>query len=201
MTTAPITLHIDNTQVSSPDPKIIQNVLQALRPATVAPVAVPRETEVPALGEYWPGQGGVFAGTIRGRDEHPDYHLIVAQGAGGESQDLQWGGYSRESAATSKWDGLANTRALAESEADHPAAQWAALLEHDGKSDWYLPAQAELALAWVNVPELFSEGWHWSSSQFSAYNAWYQYFYDGSQNNDGKSYEGRARAVRRLLIQ
>jgi len=80
-------------------------------------------------------------------------------------------------------------------------AQWADALEHEGHADWYLPAQAELTMAWANVPELFSKGWHWSSSQFSASYAWLQLFNDGDQTSSAKGNELRARAVRRLIIQ
>lgn len=31
----------------------------------------------PRIGEPWPGQGGIYAGIMRGRDSEPDYHLIV----------------------------------------------------------------------------------------------------------------------------
>lgn len=31
----------------------------------------------PRIGEPWPGQGGIYAGIMRGRDGGPDYHLIV----------------------------------------------------------------------------------------------------------------------------
>ncbi|QYG07153.1 DUF1566 domain-containing protein [Janthinobacterium sp. PAMC25594] len=44
--------------------------------------------------------------------------------------------------------------------------------------------------------------WHWSSTQYgpSSSYAWGQHFYGGYQTNFHKSYEGRARAVRRLPI-
>jgi hypothetical protein len=197
----PITIAVDETTITTTDAQLAHHVLHRLRPVAVAPITLPAPADTPRLGSYWDGQGGVFAGTIRGRDGHPDYHLIVASGPGGEVEDLAWGGYGKESGATSAWDGLANTRALFESEIDHPAAQWASALENEGLADWYLPAQAELAMAWVNVPDLFSKGWHWSSSQFSAGSAWYQYFTDGYQGYGDKDGEFRARAVRRLIIQ
>ena len=44
--------------------------------------------------------------------------------------------------------------------------------------------------------------WYWSSTQYgpSSSSAWDQNFGNGGQHNDRKSYEGRARAVRRLEI-
>lgn len=197
----PITLTVDETTITTTDAQLAHHVLRSLRPTAESPIIMPVPAKQPRLGAYWPGQGGVFAGTIRGRDGHPDYHLIVASGPEVEANDITWGSYGKESSATSSWDGLANTRAMVESESEHPAAQWTAALKHEGHADWYLPAQAELTMAWANVPELFSKGWHWSSSQFSASNAWYQGFGDGYQSHYGKRSELRARAVRRLIIQ
>jgi hypothetical protein len=48
--------------------------------------------------------------------------------------------------------------------------------------------------------EALEDEWYWSSSQFSADNAWGQHFGDGGQGILDKPDEGRARAVRRLLI-
>jgi len=48
--------------------------------------------------------------------------------------------------------------------------------------------------------EAFEEAWYWSSTQYSASSAWYQYFYYGSQNGNNKSHEGRARAVRLIQL-
>ncbi|EJO5057985.1 DUF1566 domain-containing protein [Pseudomonas aeruginosa] len=152
---------------------------------------------IPAIGAEWPGQGGIYAGLMRGHDGHPDYHLIVASAeSGGE---LQWGGYGSKSSATSKWDGLANTKALVE-EGGHPAAEFAASVTISGHKDFYLPAQAELMLAWANLPEVFAEGWHWSSTQYSAYGAFGTYFLVGYAYNLVKSYDFRVRPVRKILI-
>ncbi|ALY46406.2 TPA: DUF1566 domain-containing protein [Pseudomonas aeruginosa] len=151
---------------------------------------------IPAIGAEWPGQGGIYAGLMRGHDGHPDYHLIVASAeSGGE---LQWGGYGSKSSATSKWDGLANTKALVE-EGGHPAAEFAASVTISGHKDFYLPAQAELMLAWANLPEVFAEGWHWSSTQYSADSAFVTLFSDGHTHDYGKYHDFRVRPVRRLL--
>lgn len=133
---------------------------------------------------------------MRGSDGHPDYHLIVASAE--SDGELQWGGYGNKSSATSKWDGLANTKALVE-EGGHPAAEFAASVTISGHNDFYLPAQAELMLAWVNVPEVFAEGWHWSSTQYSADNAFLTYFGGGYTDGYDKSSDFRVRPVRRLL--
>ncbi|MCH0754343.1 DUF1566 domain-containing protein, partial [Pseudomonas aeruginosa] len=68
-----------------------------------------------------------------------------------------------------------------------------------GHNDFYLPAQAELMLAWANVPEVFAEGWCWSSTQYSADLAFSTSFSDGNAYDFGKYYDFRVRPVRRLL--
>ena len=169
---------------------------------TVSPAAADKALTVPRLGAFWPEQGGINAGLMRGVDGQPDYYQIIASGDAGEVADIAWAGSSCDSgdtAATSKQDGLANTKLLAESALDFPAARWAAGLTLEGHSDWYLPSQRELALCWANAPEAFSKGYHWSSTQYSRYYAWSQTFGDGCQDFSNKSAQLRARAVRRFI--
>jgi len=65
-----------------------------------------------------------------------------------------------------------------------------------------LPTLRELALLFANLREKFKSGWYWSSEQHAADSgsAWGQNFDYGGQGYTRKSYEGRARAVRRLPI-
>lgn len=83
--------------------------------------------------------------------------------------------------ADDEWDGEINTKALRQSEFDHPAAQWCVDLNIEGFNDFYLPSRRELALCYANVPDLFAKVWHWSSTQYSAYSAWGQSFDIGYQ--------------------
>ncbi|MBM2883961.1 DUF1566 domain-containing protein [Chromobacterium phragmitis] len=155
---------------------------------------------LPKIGEYWPGQGGVYVGLMRGHDGQPDYHLIAAPGEAGFVKEITWGGYEKdEPDAKSEWDGKANTLALARSSIDHPAAEWAAGLEIDGHADWYLPARRESVLCYANTPELFEKAWYWTSTQCSPGGAWLQGFGDGGQDTCHKNDELRARAVRRFV--
>jgi hypothetical protein len=157
--------------------------------------------KTPRLGQFWPGQGGVYAGIARGEHGQPDYHVIVPTAPEASHAAIAWGPRDTNTqGACSHLDGLANTIALVAHQQEHPAAKWAASLHIDGHSDFYLPARCELRLCWVNVPELFAQGWYWSSTQYSPYYAWGQFFVDGFQSNDVKDSQGRARAVRRLLI-
>ena len=156
-------------------------------------------TEIPPIGAIWPGQGGRNGGLMRGVDGGPNYWLILAEGAAATAE-LAWGGYDQDTGATSDHDGLANTKLLAESGLDFPAAKFAHAAHLEGKDDWYLPAIRECRLLSANVPELFESGYHWSSTQYSRYVAWMQYFDDGSQNHDGKNGARRVRLVRRLFL-
>ena len=76
------------------------------------------------------------------------------------------------------------------------ALTWAA--EQGGE----LPNRREQALLYANLKEEFQEAWYWSNTQHASYSsyAWCQSFIGGSQSNDPKHTELRARAVRRLLV-
>ena len=196
-----ITMKVGQATIKVPASVVAQSllagVLTQLQPAAPTVAAGP----VPALGEYWPGQGGVNAGLVRGWGGVRDYYLIVARGAEDEFEDLAYGPRDCEVAgADSAWDGLANTKALLASGHSHPAAEAAAGFTCDGHTDFYLPARRELQLAEANVPDVFSKAWHWSSSQRSALHAFGMTFVDGSQYLNAKDYEGRVRPVRRLFI-
>jgi hypothetical protein len=130
----------------------------------------PTPLSIPPIGAVWPGQGGRYAGLCRGRDGQPDHHLIVADAA--PASRLTW----------------------------KAALAWAPTVEADGHADFALPDRHQSAVLYANVDELFVREWHWTSTEGSERDAWIQYFGDGDQFHDGKSYEARARAVRRLPI-
>lgn len=192
-----ITVTVGDISINMPAKTILKNVLAELTgnalPANTAPT-----TGIPAIGKEWPDQGGVFAGIMRGENGQPDYYLIV-HAIIGNNPKLEFGGAGQETVnANHEFDGLANTKALADG--NHPAADWAASLNVNGFNDYYLPARRELALCYANVPDLFEKEWHWSSTQHSAGHAYLQNFSDGYQSNDHKGDDCRVRAVRRLLI-
>jgi hypothetical protein len=184
-----------NTAAGTP-PIDIEALMQRLA-ALPAPAAT--QANAPRIGQPWPGQGGIYAGLIRCADG--DYHLIVPTADAASVESIEWGGYGHQEVATSDTDGPANTRTLVASEQSHPAAQWANGLDIEGHADWHLPSRRELRLCWVNVPELFDDGWYWTSTQHSAHTAWSQVFDGGGQDYDGKDNELRARAVRRFKAQ
>lgn len=163
-----------------------------------APVQeAPQAIEIPAIGQIWPGQGGINGGLVPPRGDVPEHYLIIATEDAGSHQ---WGGRGVESVATSKTDGLENTQALVGSDTHYPAAKAASNYVAEGHGDFYLPSAAELYQAWVNCPESFAKEWYWSSTQRSADLAFFQGFVDGGQGNLVKGVEFRVRPVRRLFI-
>ncbi|RON52901.1 DUF1566 domain-containing protein [Pseudomonas frederiksbergensis] len=149
----------------------------------------------PALGEVWPGQGGIYAGVMPARADAASYHMIIPATDIGR---FEWGRYREESLATSLVDGKANTDALI-AVGGHPAAEAARAYAADGHADFDLPAIAELYEIWLNLNGKI-DAWYWSSSQRSADTAFGMDFGDGYQFYDGKNGELRVRPVRRLPI-
>jgi len=81
------------------------------------------------------------------------------------------------------------------------AQAWAKGLEIDGLADFKVPDRLQSLLLFHTLHDQFEKAWHWTSTQYSdADYAWCQYFNDGSQYPNGKSYEGRVRAVRLIPI-
>ena len=192
-----ITLKHGDTTIKMPSSSLAKLALASTF-AVVFPqaanVAPPVPGATPALGEYWPGQGGINAGFVAACGDVPAHYLILGDKDLGE---FKWGRYKEESAATSKWDGRANTDALIAA-GGHPAAEAARACIADGHADFDLPAAAQLYQVWVHG--LITEGAYWSSSQRSAYSAFDLYFDDGYQYNGGKGNELRVRPVRRFFI-
>ena len=66
-----------------------------------------------------------------------------------------------------------------------------------------LPTRREQSLLYTNLSDQFDAEWYWSGEQHAAGSdfAWSQGFDNGYQDVDYKSFQLRARAVRRLAIQ
>ncbi|MFL1387514.1 DUF1566 domain-containing protein [Pseudomonas tritici] len=180
--------------ISSPDEGVV------LKLAALAIAAAPAisASGIPAIGEYWPGEGGVNGGLFPGGDK--PYYLIVPTGGDAEST-LEWGGYGDElKGAKSPWDGLANTADLVGVDTSHHAAQFCAAFEREGHKDFYLMARREASFLEITVPDVFTQSYHWTSTQRSADTAYTMAFGDGWLTNDVKSHERLARPVRRKFI-
>jgi len=63
-----------------------------------------------------------------------------------------------------------------------------------------LPTRFESALLYAHLQDEFEKDWHWTGSQYSVRGAWGQNFGGGGQFNNAKSFEARARAVRRFPL-
>ena len=105
--------------------------------------------------------GGFFAGYIsHTADGNPTHALIVAPKATGATgtgytltTNLAWKTANTTTAGTtSAFDGVANTAAMVTAAiSDHPAAQFCVGLSIGGFTDWYLPSQLELDIAYFNL--------------------------------------------------
>lgn len=154
---------------------------------------------IPKIGEYWHGQGGIYAGVMRGQEGKPDRHLIVPV-ADGMNIKSKWSCSGAEiKGADNDLYGMFNTIAIAESGSE--IAKQILSMEIEGHSDFYLFARHEARLCYLTVPELFkTDDWYWTSTQSSADYAFNQSFNNGTQNDDNKSYECWVRPVRSFVI-
>lgn len=96
-------------------------------------------------------------------------------------QTVKWKTSNTSTPGTSSTtDGLTNNNAMNNS--SHPAAQYARNLNLGGYTDWYLPAKDELNYIWTNRANLPAGQEYgptdtfWSSTEYSATEAWTQYF-------------------------
>ena len=109
----------------------------------------------------------------------------------GTDFNAEWGAYGQNIAGTdtSVGSGKRNTqiinerlKALGEK---YRAAQICASMDINGYKDWFLPSQDELDLMYKNLKQKglggFNNSYYRSSSQTDNYNAWLQYFSDGSK--------------------
>lgn len=146
------------------------------------------------IGEYLPGQGGIYAGDILG-DDGVVYGLVAS------SEDLDgtcaWGPEDGERNASS-WDGLVNTNALLRHDEAHPGARAAKGYSADGHADFYLPAKRELQIIAANLPHLFQPKPYWTSTPYGSYSAWAVDFENGLVDFWPRYREFRVRPVRRF---
>ncbi|ETF00696.1 hypothetical protein W822_20165 [Advenella kashmirensis W13003] len=193
-----VTLALENAKVDIPLRSLLEQIGSTIKVTMHVDSGTP---PVPKIGEYWHGQGGICAGIMRGHGGKPDYHLILAVDSSAKFDDIKWGGYGTKiDGADDQWDGQANTQAILRANGTFPAAELATTVRCDGHTDFYLPSKRESALLYANLPDQFESGWHWTSTQVSAYSAAIQNFLNGSQSNYVKDDEFRVRVVRRLTI-
>ena len=80
---------------------------------------------------------------------------------------------------------------------------WSAAREWAQGFDGELPSRRELALLYANLREQFDRVWYWSNEpqEPRAQLVWGQNFTSGIQTMYGRPFRGRARAVRRQLVE
>lgn len=160
-------------------------------------VMTPGAEVVPILpGQYWPAQCGWYAGIMLADDKASAWHLVLPDGPEHQLGRLPWGHTSKMvPGAGHRNDGHANTLAMLK--AGNALAQAVRALP----GDCHVPSRGESALLYATLEAQFEPGWYWTSTQSSANYAFIQYFDYGLQYGHGKGYEGRCRAVRRLVLE
>lgn len=179
-------------------PEVMANMERIMQGLGRAPTSQPQACAAasaprPVIGQYWPGQGGIYAGDFRG-DDGSIFGLIRAE----EDMGAKAWGPSGELAGLTTWDGKENTRILLTS-GNHPAAKAASEYTSDGHSDFYLPSQRELQLAVANIRHLFKPEYHWSSTPWAEGYAWAVDFELGFTNGYYRHDEFRAAPFRRFI--
>ncbi|MFZ6819818.1 DUF1566 domain-containing protein [Undibacterium sp. Ji22W] len=165
---------IDGATLTVPKKQLLNRWLaNLLTPQNVTTDLLPIRTKPPRINTEWMEQGGIYTGVIGGENGAPDYHLIFAP-------------------LENEIVGVNHAQALDQSK--KPI---------NGFDDWYLPDRRETRLIAINAPDTFDkDGWYWTFTQYATTSdyAWLQLFSNGIQDVRHESYEGRARAVRRVSI-
>lgn len=156
-------------------------------------------TETYAIGDTGPAGGKIFitpstAGNSTGKyfEAAPSASEVIRTWATGANQSLAVSGADGTAIGT----GAQNTIDIV-NQAGNVAATSAAAYASDyavnGYSDWFLPSKNELNELYTNRNSVggFSSVPYWSSSEYSANDAWYQNFTNGTQSNIGKSTYGQ----------
>jgi hypothetical protein len=147
-------------------------------------------------------QGGVDTGLFSPPDGSQPYRLIVALLPEARLAPTPWGPYGLDVGVTSDWDGRANTDAILRADPANVIACHIKDLEIDGHRDFHWASKLETDHLYRNAGELvyafLSNGWAWTSTQFSADSAWGQGFYGGNPYGWSKDGKAGALAVRRF---
>jgi hypothetical protein len=159
-------------------------------------------------------EGGFFAGEIQ--VSGTSYNLIVAPKATGENSSVAYktSPTADSPSATAQNIEYGKLATDAFNDAAHPAFQWAKGLSIGGFTDWYIPAQNELAILYLNLnpskavtgfqtggSEAFASAFYWSSSETptNTGGAIIQNPVTGTQGDAGsKTLSLYARAIRRV---
>ena len=101
-----------------------------------------------AIGSAY--EGGFYAGQISTAGNGvADYNLVIGPKSSAQNASIQWKTSATGGDPTSVIDGPANSSTM--NNATYPAAQFCEGLTIGGFSDWYMPAQNELDVCYVNL--------------------------------------------------
>ncbi|BBB59904.1 hypothetical protein UNDKW_1631 [Undibacterium sp. KW1] len=120
-----------------------------------------------------PYAGGFYAGRININGEQ--YAIIVAPKAAGEVE-AAWHKDAAAANSLSFFDGLANTKAMAE--AGSELAQRLLSMSIYGLSDWYLPSRDELEICYRNLKPTGNDNYCWRGDNPSSVPPGYAYSRD-----------------------
>lgn len=187
-----LNLTVNILEAEAPDVTILPSVKDQFTEALKK--FAPDSLTPPAIGDYWPGQGGLYGG-LRHYPEGLCHIIFAAKDVGRHS----YGEHGTNVEATSNIDGRENTAILVNRDGSHPAAEAAYGYTCDGHNDFYLPSSGELHHGYLYLPESFEKDWYISSSQRSANYAYTMDFGDGWLHLNDKNNERLARPVRRIL--
>jgi hypothetical protein len=96
--------------------------------------------------------------------------------------------------------GRANTEIMATIGGGYTAAEYCASLSAHGHADWYLPAQHELDVLFLNkdaIGNFPTDVYYWSSSEQGSSFAWHESFGGGAMGNNSKVNVYHVRCVRK----
>lgn len=162
-------LALNGINVTVPDAEVSRILLERLQAPAVAASASSSVTP-PRVGEYWPGQGGVFVGIKRDEAGGRDYYLI-------DGRDLDDASHDEQLAA-------------AKAATDEGFTDW----------DLPTRKEQRLQFANVADKYQQASYWSKEQHASRSNDAWDQNFGNGDQSNWSKSSKLRARLVRRLSI-
>ena len=126
---------------------------------------------------------------------------------------LEWGPYGTDEGMTDyKYGdvgyGLPNTNAMIAKYATNTSYWWKLIKEKRDNTglNWFMPSKDELDMMYENRTVITGQGGdafrtdtaYWSSSELSSFNAWYQYFSNGYQDNYFKNNSYHCRLLRRI---
>jgi hypothetical protein len=136
-----------------------------------AAAEVAHSTTPPLIGEYWPGQGGIYMGEAVEDETYPQGYLVLCK----ITTDKRF-----------KWAA---------------AIDWASAQTADGHTDFRLPTRFEAALIYANGRKHVDTGpWYWTGTRQGGSGAWIQDFVSGGQFAGRVGSSGCARAVRRFVL-